>query len=181
MSNFWQVATSDGRIKLVGQDGVEVTACSSSPAGTKYLQFLPKKGALLRVTKVCLASWSALSESRELLQQVLLGNFLVTPYDMQLFMQEGDLQLWALSDGSLLESMPFADPVTSVAVMQDEPFVLLGCTSVNIPVVSLVDSSGSLAVGAAHVHTLELQPFQGLPSLHAVNEWLPPLAGLLHI
>lgn len=76
-------------------------------------------------------------------------------------MQEGDLQLWALSDGSLLESMPFADPVMSVAVMQDEPYVLLGCASGNVQVVSLLDSSGSLAMGAAQVSTLELQPFQG--------------------
>ncbi|KAL0036450.1 hypothetical protein WJX77_008242 [Trebouxia sp. C0004] len=73
---------------------------------------------------------------------------------------EGDLQLWALSDGSLLESMPFADPVTSVAVMQDEPYVLLGCASGNVQVVSLLDSSGSLAMGAAQLNTLELQPFQ---------------------
>ena len=57
--------------------------------------------------------------------------------------------------------MPFADPVTSVAVMQDEPYVLLGCASGNVQVVSLLDSSGSLAMGAAHVNTLELQPFQG--------------------
>lgn len=78
-----------------------------------------------------------------------------------LLLQEGDLQLWALSDGSLLESMPFADPVTCVAVMHDEPFVLLGCASGNVQVVSLLDSSGNLATGAAHVHTLELQPFQG--------------------
>ncbi len=55
--------------------------------------------------------------------------------------------------------MPFADPVTSVAVMQDEPYVLLGCASGNVQVVSLLDSSGSLAMGAAHVNTLELQPF----------------------
>ena len=57
--------------------------------------------------------------------------------------------------------MPFADPVMSVVVMQDEPYVLLGCASGNVQVVSLLDSSGSLAVGAAHVSTLELQPFQG--------------------
>lgn len=47
--------------------------------------------------------------------------------------------------------------------MQDEPYVLLGCASGNVQVVSLLDSSGSLAMGAAHVNTLELQPFQGEP------------------
>lgn len=84
-------------------------------------------------------------------------------------MQDGDLQLWSLTDGHLLDSMPFADPVTSVAIMHDEPFILLGCASGNVQVVSMLDSSGSTAVGAAPVHTLELQPFQGfgpaLPSL----------------
>lgn len=73
------------------------------------------------------------------------------------------MQLWALSDGALLDSMPFADPVTAVAVMHFEPYVLLGCASGNVQVVSLLDSSGNLAVGAAHVNTLELQPFQGSP------------------
>ena len=75
--------------------------------------------------------------------------------------QDGDLQLWSLTDGHLLESMPFADPVTSVAIMHDEPFILLGCASGNVQVVSMLDSSGCTAVGAAPVHTLELQPFQG--------------------
>ena len=59
--------------------------------------------------------------------------------------------------------MPFADPVTSVAIMHDEPFILLGCASGNVQVVSMLDSSGCTAAGAAPVHTLELQPFQGLP------------------
>lgn len=75
--------------------------------------------------------------------------------------QDGDLQLWSLSDGRLLESMPFADPVTSVAIMHDEPFILLGCASGNVQVVGMLDSSGNSAAAAAPVHTLELQPFQG--------------------
>ena len=77
------------------------------------------------------------------------------------FFQDGDLQLWSLSDGLLLESMPFADAVTSVAIMHDEPFILLGCASGNVQVVNMLDSSGNSAVGAAPVHTMELQPFQG--------------------
>ncbi len=59
--NVLQVATSDGRVKLVGQDGVECTASSSSQSGTRYLQFLPKKGALLRVTEASLAHLSTIS------------------------------------------------------------------------------------------------------------------------
>ena len=57
--------------------------------------------------------------------------------------------------------MPFADPVTSVAIMHDEPFILLGCASGNVQVVSMLDSSGSTATAATSVHSLELQPFQG--------------------
>ena len=49
-----QIATSDGRVKFVGQDGVECTASTASQSATRYLQFLPKKGALLRVTEVLL-------------------------------------------------------------------------------------------------------------------------------
>lgn len=49
-----QIATSDGRVKFVGQDGVECTASCASQSATRYLQFLPKKGALLRVTEVLL-------------------------------------------------------------------------------------------------------------------------------
>lgn len=50
-----QIATSDGRVKFVGQDGVECTASTASQSATRYLQFLPKKGALLRVTEVLLS------------------------------------------------------------------------------------------------------------------------------
>lgn len=84
-------------------------------------------------------------------------------------LQDGDLQLWGLSDGRLLESMPFADPVTSVAIMHDEPFILLGCASGNVQVVSMLDSSGCTATGAEVVHSLELQPFQGAVPACALN------------
>ena len=59
-----QVATSDGCVKFVGRDGVECTSSSAPQAGTRWLQFLPKKGALLRVTKVLCCScleWYLLS------------------------------------------------------------------------------------------------------------------------
>ncbi|KAL0052569.1 hypothetical protein WJX82_004051 [Trebouxia sp. C0006] len=61
---------------------------------------------------------------------------------------------------SLLAKMAWSAQQAVHPIMQDEPYVLLGCASGNVQVVSLLDSSGSLAVGAAHVSTLELQPFQ---------------------
>lgn len=47
-----QVGTLDGRVKLIGKPGVEVTLRSTSRSPTKYLGFLPNKGAVLRVTQV---------------------------------------------------------------------------------------------------------------------------------
>lgn len=156
-----QIATSDGRVKFVGHEGVECTASSASQSPTRYLQFLPKKGALLRVTEVLLQVTDVTSQLCCNMHQI----YLIPCRDCQCFapdaLQDGDLQLWSLSDGHLLESIPFADPVTAVAIMHDEPFILLGCASGSVQVVSMLDSSGSVAVGAAPVHTLELQPFQG--------------------
>ncbi len=47
-----QLGTSDGRVKVVGQEGVEMSIVSPSPSGTKHLQFLAGRGAVLRVNLV---------------------------------------------------------------------------------------------------------------------------------
>lgn len=47
-----QLGTSDGRVKVVGQEGVEMSIVSPSPTGTKHLQFLTGRGAVLRVNLV---------------------------------------------------------------------------------------------------------------------------------
>lgn len=47
-----QLGTSDGRLKVVGREGVEASMVSPSPAGTKHLQFLTGHGAVLRVNMV---------------------------------------------------------------------------------------------------------------------------------
>jgi hypothetical protein len=65
-----QVSTSDGRIKVLGQDGLELSLyCSSSgssnyscgdakpqyspcPCSTQQLLFLPNKGGIVRLNKV---------------------------------------------------------------------------------------------------------------------------------
>lgn len=47
-----QVGTSDGRVKVVGREGVEAAIPSLSSTGTRHLQFLPNRGAVLRVNQV---------------------------------------------------------------------------------------------------------------------------------
>ncbi len=46
------MGTRDGRVKVFGSDGVECTFRSPFQTATKQLQFLEKKGALLRLTTV---------------------------------------------------------------------------------------------------------------------------------
>ena len=52
MQDDAQVGTKDGRVKLIGSDGVECTFRSPFQSATKQLQFLDNKGALLRLTTV---------------------------------------------------------------------------------------------------------------------------------
>ena len=47
-----QVSTSDGRIKIIGHEGVEKTTKAADHTGTRHIQFLVNKGAVLRVTEV---------------------------------------------------------------------------------------------------------------------------------
>ena len=48
-----QVGTTDGRIKVFGQEGVECMFRSPGQCPTRHLRFLDGRGALLRVTNVC--------------------------------------------------------------------------------------------------------------------------------
>lgn len=45
------VGTADGRVKLIGRPGVEVTMRCPTRAATRHLAFVPNKGALLRVSQ----------------------------------------------------------------------------------------------------------------------------------
>lgn len=47
-----QVGTSDGRVKIIGRDGVECTFKAPNEVSTRQLHFLDSKGSLLRVTQV---------------------------------------------------------------------------------------------------------------------------------
>lgn len=46
------MGTSDGRVKLVGRTGVEVTLQSATRSPTKWIHILENKGALLRLDEV---------------------------------------------------------------------------------------------------------------------------------
>lgn len=72
------------------------------------------------------------------------------------------MQLWSMQEGALLESVPCGDAVTAVAVMSDDPHVLLGCESGDITVATLVDEADGAAVGATQARTLQLQPYDGV-------------------
>ncbi|KAK9811618.1 hypothetical protein WJX72_007037 [[Myrmecia] bisecta] len=119
------IGTSDGRVKVIGREGVECTfRHSSSQTATKHIQFLRGKGAILRIT------------------------------------QEGDAQLWGVAEESVLDSIPCVDAVMAVAVMHNDPYVLLGCQSGDIQVAALVDASGEPAVGAREVRSISMTPYE---------------------
>ena len=50
---YAQIGSKDGRIKIVGREGVEATLSSETPSSTRYMQFLTGRGVLLRITEVC--------------------------------------------------------------------------------------------------------------------------------
>ena len=52
LASILQVSTSDGRIKIIGHEGVEKTIRAADHTGTRHIQFLVNKGAVLRVTEV---------------------------------------------------------------------------------------------------------------------------------
>lgn len=45
--------------------------------------------------------------------------------------------------------------------MHNEPYVLLGCASGNVQVISLLSATHDLATGAVEAQTMELQPYEG--------------------
>lgn len=54
-----QVGTEDGRVKVVGTDGVEILLCSTSTdAGTQQLLFLANRGGIVRLDQVTADSMS---------------------------------------------------------------------------------------------------------------------------
>ena len=47
-----QVGTSDGRVKIIGREGVEAAVASFSQSGTQHIEFLHNRGVILRLNQV---------------------------------------------------------------------------------------------------------------------------------
>ena len=69
--------------------------------------------------------------------------------------------------GLFLDSLPCADTVMAVALMPNDPYVLLGCQSGDIQVAALVDEHGEPAVGATAVRSLSMTPYEGTACIPA--------------
>jgi hypothetical protein len=53
MKGWWvQVGTRDGRVKIVGREGVEHTFFAPVRCPTLFMKFLHNKGAIIRITMV---------------------------------------------------------------------------------------------------------------------------------
>jgi hypothetical protein len=46
------VGTSDGRVKIIGREGVEAAIASFSQSGTQHIEFLHNRGVILRLNQV---------------------------------------------------------------------------------------------------------------------------------
>ncbi|KAK9839762.1 hypothetical protein WJX84_009163, partial [Apatococcus fuscideae] len=129
------IGAKDGRIKIVGREGVEATLTSDTPSSTRYMQFLTGRGVLLRIT------------------------------------EEGDVQLWSVARGKLVEAIPCATPVVRVASLPDDPFILLAEEGGGLQVAALINAQGEPALAASEPHSLALQPYQiSAEDVHASGE-----------
>ena len=77
-------------------------------------------------------------------------------------MQDGDLQLFGLEEGGILDNMPLEDDhVTAVAAFEAQPYVLLGCASGAIRVVALLAADGKTADGVGRINSMVMLPYTG--------------------
>ena len=173
---------------MFGCDGVEATFRSPAQCATRHLQFLDELGAILRVTQArprahtalprlhTPAACPALSQrttwpgcdpagsSRTLLWGVRVSACFAKVLSCQRrgrAAQDGDVQLWGVHAGGLLDSLACADDkVTAAAALLPEPYVVLGCASGGLRVAALLDASGAPADAAREATSLSLQPYQ---------------------
>lgn len=75
-------------------------------------------------------------------------------------LQEGDVQLWSVARGKLVESIPCATPVIRVASLPDDPFILLAEEGGGLQVAALINAHGEPALAASEPHSIALQPYQ---------------------
>ena len=63
------MGTSDGRVKIIGREGVEAAIASFSQSGTQHIEFLHNRGVILRLNQV-----STPPSQRQLLCTSLTGS-----------------------------------------------------------------------------------------------------------
>ena len=75
--------------------------------------------------------------------------------------QEGDLQLFGLEEGAILDNLPCSEEhsVTAVAAAVAAPYVLLGCDDGVVRIVALLGPDGSLAAGVSQLASMEMRPY----------------------
>ena len=88
-------------------------------------------------------------------------------------LQAGDVQLWGLDSKAQVDSLPCADPVTSIAYIHNTAFLCMGCESGGLQFAQLIAEHGAPADGVCAAQGLELLPYECKcdshckPSLHA--------------
>ena len=75
-------------------------------------------------------------------------------------MQAGDLQLWGIEQNAVLDSLPCADPITSIAQVAVSPYLCLGCESGDLLFVQLITKGGAPATGVCPATGLEMLPYE---------------------
>ena len=78
-------------------------------------------------------------------------------------MQDGDVQLWGVQAGGLLDTLPAGkggDEVMVVEPLSEEPYVLLGTRGGTVRVAALLNGSGSPAGGAREASALAAMPHE---------------------
>jgi hypothetical protein len=77
--------------------------------------------------------------------------------------KDGGIELFSLAAKRLLSSLSLrGEPggVVSVATLPGAPYILLGCASGNIKVISLLSRTGALAEGCTPAASVKIQPYQ---------------------
>ena len=87
-------------------------------------------------------------------------------------MQDGDVQLWGVQSGGLLDTLPGGagdDEVTAVEPIQAAPYVLLGLRSGSVKVAALLGERGSAEGGACEACSMQMLPHESAYALmHAL-------------
>ncbi|MEW5311029.1 MAG: hypothetical protein WDW38_002776 [Sanguina aurantia] len=127
------IGTTDGRVKILGRDGVERTLFSGmdEPSATVKLQFFSNRGLLARVCSAgAMEAWS-----------------LYDPHAPYAFSLVATLQLPN-------------DKISSMDCLPREPYIMLGCGSGNVRAASMVDQNGAPATSARPCTALVLSPLK---------------------